>query len=229
MSLNGLEKITEKILSDANARAEQILAAANAECERITKEKQEAAEQIRERQAAAAEREGMEEVARAKANAVSYRRNLLLVTQSELVNGVYEGALAGTRALQPEAYTDLLIGLLTAAMLEQIETENTSRELADEEGFCEAETYELLLNARDRERFGAAVLDAAKKKLTGKLPQEKLDRMCLGERPVAIDAGLVLRAGAVEANCSLESLFALLREETEGEVSRALFESRGKA
>ncbi len=229
MSLNGLEKITEKILSDANERAEQILAAATAECERITREKQEMADRIRERQAAAAEREGMEEVARAKANAVSYRRNLLLVTQSELVNGVYEGAFAATRALRPEAYTELLIGLLTAAMLEQIETESTARELADEEGFCEAETYELLLNTRDRERFGAAVLDGAKKKLSGKLPPEKLERMRLGDRPVAIDAGLVLRAGVVEANCSLESLFALLREETEGEVNRALFESRGKA
>ncbi len=229
MSLNGLEKITDKILSDARERAEKILDTARTECERIKSEHRAAADVTRNALAEDAEREGKEMIARAKASAVSYRRNLILQTQSDLIDGVYESALAGTQALAPEAYTELLIGLLTAAMLEQAEAETVSRRFADEEEIAPIERYEILMNARDRDRYANDVIAGAKKKLAGKLPKEQLAMICIGERPVGIDGGLILRAGQVESNCSLSALFAQLREETEGEVSRALFESRTQA
>ncbi len=229
MSLNGLEKITDKILADANERAAKILADSEAECERIRAEYEAKAAAIRDRLLSEAESEGMAHVARAKADASNLRRNLLLEKQSELIDGVFDAALENTKKLPDASYIELLSGLLSAAFLEQIETEQAVSALGGDEESEPIEAYELLLNARDRERCGVRVIEETKKHLQNKAPAEKLDRLVLGEKPVSIDGGLILRAGAVEANCSLSLLFALLREELEAEVSRALFEARGQA
>lgn len=227
MSLNGLEKITDKIIAEAQAKADKILADAQAECDRITAEYAARAEALKETLSDAAEREGMEHVSRAKATAQTSKRNLMLATRSDLIDEVFAGALDGTKKLANENYTDLLAGLLSAAMLEQLEAEKTSR-LYDAEDAEEPEQYEILFNQRDRDRVGSAVIEGAKRKLGGKAGADKLARLMLSDQVAQIDGGLILRCGSVEANCSLSILFAQLREELEGDVSRALFDARGQ-
>lgn len=227
MSLNGLEKITDKIIAEAQARADKILADAQAECDRITAEYANRAEALKETLTDAAEREGMDLVSRAKATAQTSKRNLMLATRSDLIDEVFAGALDGTKKLTNENYTDLLVGLLSAAMLEQLNAEQTSK-LYDEEDVEEPEQYEVLLNQRDRDRIGKALIEGAQKKLSGKADADKLARLTLSDHTVQIDGGLILRCGSVESNCSLSLLFAQLREELEGDVSRALFDARGQ-
>ena len=227
MSLNGLEKITDKILADANERAARILADAEAQSEAITAEYQARANAIKEELFEAAEREGMGQVSRAKATVATAKRNLLLATKSELIDDVFDSALDGTKKLADENYTDLLVGLLCAAMLEELEAEEKSR-LYDELDAEAPESYEVLLNERDRDRVGKAVVEGARKKLEGKADAKKLSRLTLSKQTVAIDGGLILRCGDVEANCSFSLLFAQLRQELEGDVSRALFDARGQ-
>ncbi len=227
MSLNGLEKITDKILAEAQARADKILSDAQVECDRITAEYAARAEAIKETLSEAAEREGMERVARARATAMTAKRNMMLATRSELIDDVFAGALDGTKKLADQNYTDLLVGLLCAAMLEQLDAEEKSR-LYDGEDAEEPEKYEVLLNQRDRDRVGKAVVEGAKQKLGGKVEEKKLARLKLSSHTVAIDGGLILRCGSVESNCSLALLFAQLRQELEGDVSHALFDARGQ-
>ena len=229
MSLNALEKITDKILAEAQEKADRILAEAKEASDKITAEYRARAEEKREKLSSDAEREAMDHVARAKASAANYKRNLLLQTKSDLIDGVFEGALAGTRSLTPENYTELLVGLLTAAMLEQLDTEAESLALYGDDGEPAPEAYEVLMSPRDREQYGAAVIEGTRKKLLGRAPEEKLSRLILAEKTVSIDGGLILRYGPVESNCSLSLLFAALREELEAEVSRALFETKGQA
>ncbi len=228
MSLNALEKITDKILSEAQQKADRILAEAKEASDQIAAEYHARAEEKREKLSADAEREAMDHVARAKASVANYKRNLLLQTKSDLIDGVFDSALEGTRNLSPENYTELLVGLLSAAMLEQMDTEASSQALDGEECVI-PEAYEVLMNQRDREKYGALVIEGVRKKLGGKLSSEKLARLTLADKTVSIDGGLILRCGAVESNCSFALLFALLREELEAEVSRALFEARGQA
>lgn len=225
MSLNGLEKITDRILAEAQEKADRILSDAQAECDRITAEYVARAEKIKEQLATEAEQEGMDCVSRAKATATTARRNLLLRTKSELIDDVFDSALDGTKKLASENYTELLIGLLSAAMLAQMEAE-ASAKLYDAEDAEEPTAYEVLLNQHDHDRFGKAVIEGAKKKLSGKITADKLACLRLADRSVGIDGGLILRAGSVESNCSLSLLFAQLREELEGDVSRALFDVR---
>ncbi len=226
MALNGLNKITDKILADAQAEADKILLAADAEAERIGADYAAKAEQIREELSAKAERAGTEWVTRAKSSSGTQKRNLLLSAQSELLDAVFDDTLEEMRNLSVEKYTALLAGLLTAAMLEQMEAEHVSRTLYGEEDSVAPECYEVLMNSRDLERCGNAVIEAARRKLMGKIPQEKLALLRLSARPVEMGGGLILRYGNIESNCSLDMLFAQLREELESEVSHALFEVR---
>ena len=226
MAINGLNKITDKILSEAQAKADKILADAQAECDRINAEYAERAEKIRSEISGEAEKGGMEYVARIRSTAATNKRNLLLQTKSDLIDGVFAGVLEQTRNLELQKYNEILIGLLSAALLEQIESEETSRNLYGEEDALAPEVYEVVFNQRDRDRSGKAVIEGVQKHLSGKVSVEKLARLTLANQTVNIDGGLVLRCGNVESNCSLAILFAQLREGLESEVARTLFDAR---
>ena len=226
MAINGLNKITGKILSEAQAKADKILAEAQAECDRINAEYAERAEKIRSEISSEAEKGGMEYVARIRSTAATNKRNLLLQTKSDLIDGVFAGVLEQTRNLELQKYNEILIGLLSAALLEQIDSEETSRNLYGEEDALAPEVYEVVFNQRDRDRSGKAVIEGVQKHLTGKVSAEKLARLSLATQTANIDGGLVLRCGNVESNCSLAILFAQLREGLESEVARTLFDAR---
>lgn len=224
MAINGLNKITGKILSEAQAKADKILADAQAECDRINAEYAERAENIRSEISTEAEKGGMEYVARIRSTAATSKRNLLLQTKSDLIDGVFASVLEQTRNLELAKYNEILIGLLSAALLEQIESEETSRTLYGEEEALAPDTYEVLFNQRDRDRCGKLVIEGVQKHLAGKVSAEKLDRLTLATQTANIDGGLVLRCGSVESNCSLSILFAQLRESLESDVARTLFD-----
>ena len=226
MAINGLNKITDKILSEAQAKADKILADAQAECDRINAEYAERAEKIRSDISTEAEKGGMEYVARIRSTAANAKRNLLLQTKSDLIDGVFAGVLEQTRGLELAKYNEILIGLLSAAFLEQLEAEDVSRNLYGEEEAMTPERYEVILNQRDRDRCGKAVVDGAQKHLAGKVSAQKLELLALSSETAAIDGGLILRCGSVESNCSFSILFAQLREDLESEVARTLFDPR---
>ena len=228
MATNGLNKITEKILSEAQTQADRILAEAEADCEKIRAEYAAKADQIREDLSDAAEQKGKDMIARARSAASMKKRNLLLTQRSELIDSVFADAEDWVKKLNPEKYTELLVGLLTAAFLEQAETEEKNRALYADEAEEEPDAYEIILNKHDRELCGTQVAEGAKKKLTGKISAARLAKLRLSEKTVAISGGVILRYGDVESNCSLEMLFAQLRRELEAEVSHALFAVRGQ-
>ncbi len=227
MSLKGLDRMTEQILAEARKAADGILTAAEDDCARIRAEGEARAEVLRTRLTDEAEREGALIVARARAAAEQQKNTALLGTRAAMVDSVFESARESVRRQSTEEYTALLAGLLAAAMLDRFKTEQAAADASDEEDVMDIPArYEVLLNARDRERVGSAVVDAARARLSGKIPKEMLGKLTLGDSCASIDGGLVLRCGAVELNCSLVLLFSELRRTLTGDVSRALFEER---
>lgn len=227
MSMNGLEKITDRILAEAQAQAERILADAQAECDKIRKTYAARAEEICQRLSDEAQREGAELVARERASAATERSQAILSVKSRLLDEVFTGAQRSVCELDAEQYTDTLIGLLCAAMTEQTDIEKRNCALYGEA--VRDERYEVLFCRRDRERYGQAVVEGARRRLGAKISPEALDRLTLAKEEAAIEGGLVLRCGRIESNCSLELIFADLRRELETEVSRALFEAPSRA
>ncbi len=228
MSVNGLNKITERILTEAQAEADRILAQAEAECEAIRADYAARADEIRERLSVAAEQKGADMISRAKSAAAMEKRNILLQQRSDLIEGVFTGAKEWVLGLSQDKYIDLLAGLAAAALYEMVNTELENKELyGDEEESLPAES-ELIFNKKDRESCGTAVLQGVKKKLAGKIPQERLDGLTLSARMLPIEGGVILRCAEMELNCSFELLFAQLGRDLEAEVNAALFEERGR-
>ena len=153
----------------------------------------------------------------------------MLATESALVDEAFEAARAAIRSLPAEKYTAMMAGLLAAALLEQTATEAENCLLYGEEELTPIDRYEVLMNAQDRDRVGAEIIAQAKGKLASKLPTDQLDKLTLSSQAAAIDGGLILRVGDIESNCSLSLLLKQLREELEGEVSRALLAPDGRA
>lgn len=228
MATNGINRITDKILADAQAKADAILADAQAECDRIKASYDARAQEIRDRLSEQAQAKGTDMIARAKASATMKKRNALQAQESRLIDGVFDSAREWVLALPREKYTELLVGLLSAALLEQAETEAKNLALYGEEGE-EIETFEILLNKKDRETCGRDVLEALKKRYanSNRLPAGWIERLVLSKNTLNMDGGAVLRYGDVESNCSFEMLFGQLHRELETEVAGALFDVRG--
>ena len=115
MSVNGLERMTEQILSDARQKADAILAAAREECARITAESEAEAERVRRRLSEDAETRAAALIAQTKSSAAARKRELILARQVALVDRVFAHTLEETMNLERGKYTELLGGLLAAA------------------------------------------------------------------------------------------------------------------
>ncbi len=228
MSVNGLQKMTDRILADAQAEAERLLAEAEAEAAAISEDYARRADEIRERLSVAAEEKGAEMISRARSTAAMQKRDLLLRQRSELLESVFVGAREWVLSLDGEKYTDILAGLLASMLYETVETADRNRTMYGEEDEDAEAELEVLLNKRDRAAYGEAVLEAARKKLSGKVSPELLGRVKLASELREMDGGVVLRRGDVELNCSFEQVFGQLRRELEAEVSQTLFAPRGK-
>lgn len=226
--MNGLDKITDRILAEAQSEADRILAQAQAECDRISAAYAARAEQLRSTLQEEASREAREYILRAKSTAATNKRNLLLRTQGELIDGVFSSALEQLCSMDAEKYAQILTGLLCAAFIEQIEAEKYALRLSADEESVEPDVYEVIMNQRDRDRLGAAVLSEAKNKLSAKVDPAKLEKLTLSSKTAGIDGGVILRSGDVETNCSLALIFSELRERLESEVGRVLFEEKTK-
>ncbi len=227
MATNGINRITDKILADAQARANGILADAQAECDRINADYDARVQEIRDKLSEDAQAKGADMIARAKAAAAMKKRNILQAQESQLIDGVFDGAKEWVLGLPKEKYTDLLAGLLSAALIEQADTEAQNLATYGEESEP-IEQFEVLMNKRDRESCGKDVLENVKKRYanSSRLPAGRIEKLVLSKNTLNIDGGVVLRYGDVESNCSLEMLFGQLHRELEAEVAQALFDVR---
>lgn len=227
MSVNGLQKITDGILNDARSQAEEILERARAESEAITARYAQSAEGLRERLSAEAEEKATAFVARTRSSAVAQKNEILLRRRGELVDETFEAAMEQILSMDKHRYAELLGGLAAAAAWELCRTEEDNRRLYGDEDEDLDASLSLILNKNDRDVCGEAVLSAVRKKLTGKIPAEKLNGLALSRNTARIKGGVILCYGEVEYNCSLEMILAGLRRELLGEVEKALFDFRG--
>lgn len=222
--MTGLDKITAKIISDAEARAARIISAADDECAKIRAVHTEATDNDIRRLDEIAERDCEAIIERARSSAESVKRDVLVKTKSEIIEEAYTAAFREIRNLPDAEYLDMLVGMLKSAIVRQLELERQNLELYGEEPL--AECYEVLLNPRDRERFGKSLISTLNRKVVGKLKLSDIEKIKLSPDTANISGGLILRAGEIETNCSFEMLFEQVRRETEQKVSAVLFDKK---
>ena len=194
--MNGIEKIIDRISGDAQAEIDAVLAQARDEAAQITAKYE-----------AQAKAEADEIVKRGSAAAAEREERLVSMAQmegrkaelcakQEVIEEAFELALKKLLALPEDKYVELLAGLAAKASATGKET--------------------LIFSAADRDRVGKKVVDAANAKLAN-------GALTLGESVRNLNGGFILSDGAVEVNCSFDTLVRLQKAEITGEVSRALF------
>ncbi len=220
--MKGVDKITAKIISDAENDARVKLEATAAECEKMRADYERRAKARREEMLADAEREAEEKVKRAKAAAAVEKRNAILTARCEAVDMAFDAALTEVRA-DAGKYRDLLVKLTENAIENQINAE--ARELRDygDEELVVYDTFELILSKEDRAAHGQAVIDGVRRASIGRLDQSVTEKLKLSDKTANINGGVIIKYGEMEINCSLSMIFANLRSELESEVYELLF------
>ncbi len=194
--MNGIEKLTQQITADAQVEIDAILAEAREKAEAITADYAQRAEK------AAAERlaKGTEAAAQREERLVAMadmeRRKDLLSAKQDMVSKAFDKALEQLCNLSDEEYIAMLAKLAAAASVSGKE--------------------QLIFSQTDRTRVGNAVIAAANKVLNN-------GQLTLSEQTRPMCGGFILSDGAIEVNCTFETLVRLQRGEIAGEVANVLF------
>ena len=228
--MNGIEKITARIEEDGKAEIDAMLAQARAE-----------AADIAAKYEAQAKAEADEILAQGRKNAQERERHLesmaqmecrkaVLAAKQDVIEEAFQAAHKQLLNLPREEYVAFLADLAVKAS-------TTGRE-------------KLIFSAEDRAQVGKAVVAAANKKLaeavSPKLPEEVADSkagaildkvvtgasallngtgmLTLAEETRPMDGGFILSDGAVEVNCTFDTLIRLQRGALAGEVAKVLFD-----
>lgn len=229
--MNGIEKITARIETDAKAEVAEILREAEEKAAAIREQYKAQAEA----QAKAAEAQG-KEAAKRQAERLESAANMeakkrLLAAKQDCLNTAFDKAQAGLLALDEGEYAQLLAKMAVKAS-------RTGRE-------------EIILNARDRDRVGPQVVAWANTMLAEAVAPEAAGKaakaggkagavlskvvtganalihgtamLTLSQETRDMAGGLMLRDGNVEVNCAFETQLRVLREEMAAEVANILF------
>ena len=190
-----IEKITSKIVGDAEKEAETVLMQSKSQCDAILAEAQAKAEEI----IAKAEEEGEKEKEKLifrKAVADIDGRKLLLVEKQKLIAGCFDKAEAELCSMEREQYIEFLVHLL----------KSTGQD-----------SGELILNAGDAQSIGPALVSAA----AGQIPGS---RIVLSGETRDIKGGFLLKQGSAYINGTIETLIEEAREELAAEAAACLFQ-----
>ena len=228
--MNGIEKITARIEEDGRAENEALLAQARAEAADITAKYQAqakaAADEVLAQGRAAAGDRGRHLDSMAQMEC----RKAVLAAKQDVIEEAFQAAHKKLLELPTEKYVALLADLAVKAS-------TTGKE-------------KLIFSPSHRAQVGKAVVMAANKKLaeavSPKLPEEVtetkagavLDKVVTGasallsgtamltlaEETRPMDGGFILSDGAVEVNCTFDTLIRLQRGALAGEVAKVLFD-----
>ena len=193
--MNGIEKITQRIASDAQAEVDRILGDAREEAARISANYRAQADAEAQELDAKNERAAAEQEERLISAAQMKASRLQLAAKQEMVEKAYIQALDKLCALPEEQYVAILADLLVKAS-------SNGKE-------------EAVFSPEDRERVGEAAVAKANE-LSGK-------QLRLSEETQPIRGGFILKDKNVEVNCTFETLVRLQKAETAGAVVKTLF------
>lgn len=198
--MNGIEKITARIAAEAGAEAEAILAEARAQAAEIGAEFEKKAQ---EEYQSCLRRGTVETEQRAQRMGNTARlesKKEILALKQELIAAAYDKAKEKILNLPETEYVAFLAAQAGKAAVS-----------GDEE---------IALNEADRAKVGTQVVEAANALVKERGLEPKLT---LADKPAAISGGLLLRKGAVEVNCALDSLVELSRNSLDAEIAAVLF------
>lgn len=194
--MNGIEKITARIETDAKAEVAEILREAEEKAAAIRAQYEAQAAQEAKDAAEAGKENAKRQLERLESAAQMDAKKQMLGAKQDALNAAFDKAQAQLLALPEDEYAELLAKMAVKAM-------KTGKE-------------EIILNARDQKRVGEKVVTKAN-------GLKKGAALTLSKETREMAGGLTLRDGNVEVNCAFETQLRVLREEMAAEVANILF------
>lgn len=217
--MTGLDRIISKIIDTAEENAKQISEAADAECARIYSEYRDRTASECSAIAADCAKQCADIIEYAKSTASINRALIIQKARVSAVDQAFERAEKDILMFPHEKYLDMLISMLSKAMIEHIEHLNCMGDDRDED------LYLVYLNRTDKETYGELLIDGLRRRVVGRVDVKLIDRVKIADETADISGGLILNCGYVDYNFSLAALIEELRLEFEGQTANILFES----
>ena len=192
--MDGIEKITARILADAQAEADAVKADAQAKCAAVKGDYDKKAQDEYWRLARTGVAECEAKVQRLGRAAEMEAKKGLLALKQDMVSAAFDKAVSQVCAMPENEYVAFLAGLAAKASGTRDE--------------------EILVAEKDA-ALGAKVAEEANKLCGGALRYEGNTLDMLG--------GIVLRQGNIEINCNIETLVNQYRYELASQVAEVLF------
>lgn len=195
--MNGIEKITARIAEDGKAENDALLAQARAQAAEIAAKYQAEAKAAADDILAQGRKNAEARARHLDSTAQMECRKAVLAAKQDVIEEAFQAAHKKLLDLPQAEYVTFLAGLAAKASV-------TGKE-------------KLIFSADDRAQVGKDVVAAANKKLAA-------GELTLAEETRPMDGGFILSDGAVEVNCTFDTLIRLQRGALAGEVAKALFD-----
>ena len=195
--MNGLNNITEKILSDACERADIIIKEAQQQASEIIADAEKTAENNRAEMLKKAENDAKAIKTRASSQANMMLRGASLSARRKCLDNAFSGAVNKLCELDDTAYIEF-----AASLIADLRTEDA----------------ELILNAEDAKRVGDAMIKRAVE-----LSPEKSASLVLSKDHGNFRGGFILKEGDIYSNCTFETLVQSSRDKLEPEAASIIF------
>ena len=196
--MDGIEKIIDRISGDAQREVDDVLAQARAEADKILSQYQAQAQAEADDILTRGEKAAVERGERLASVAQLECRKDVLRAKQEVIEEAFQLAMDKLTQLPQEAYVSLLADLA-------VEASSKGNE-------------KLIFSVADRARVGKAVVVAANQKLGDK------GQLTLAQETRPMQGGFILSDGAVEVNCTFETLVRLQRGTLSTQVAGVLFD-----
>ncbi|MBR6230618.1 MAG: hypothetical protein IKR00_01635 [Lachnospiraceae bacterium] len=198
--MKGVEKITERILAEANEAANAAKSEAEAKAKEILEEFEGKAKQTYEQMVANGRVEAAAAAERKVRTAKLQAKKDILGTKQEFINKAYTIAQESILAMPEDEYVDLLARKACEASISGEEA--------------------VILNEDDKSVLGQKVVDAANALLAS---AGKKASLTLSDETAKMIGGLFLKQNDVSVNCSIDSIIGTFREDLDVKVAKVLF------
>ena len=195
-----IDRLTQKIIEDAEAEVTEIRASGDEEIEIVKADTARAIAEVEKRAQEDGDTEAAELRRRILSRAQAEMRKELLADKQELIGQAFQEAFQSLVDLDERSYAKLMKKLLLESL-----------ERGDEE---------VIVAPEDRGRGWDAVLSEVNRELSAR---NMKGAVTLSDESRPMAAGFMLRKGKKEINCALDLVVNSLREELEFEVARTLF------
>ena len=198
--MNGIERITARLMEDARAEIDALNAETEAQCAAIMAEAEVRANEAYDKHMAEGKAELSRRSERSAAAADMEARKSTLAFKQEMVSEAFAQAIEAVVNLPKSEYIAFLAAMAAEAAVK-----------GDEE---------IVLNARDKAEVGEALIKEANALLKSR---GRTDALRLAVDTAEIAGGFVLRGGNIEVNCAVETLVQLHRAALSSQVAEILF------